>query len=46
MSTAATIGLWVGVGCVCVILAASLVFLPRMRSAWRRRSRQPYKLSE
>jgi hypothetical protein len=37
MSTAETIGLWVGVGCICAIIAAGLIFFPRIRSAWRTR---------
>jgi high-affinity Fe2+/Pb2+ permease len=38
MSTTETIGLWVGVGFVCAVLTAILIFWPRIRSAWLRRS--------
>lgn len=38
MSTGETVGLWVGVGCACVLIATGLIFSSRILSAWRVRS--------
>lgn len=43
MSTGETVGLWVGVGCACVLIATGLIFSSRVLSAWRvRRARKSY----